>query len=206
MTYDATAEDERARRFRDASLPHIDDAYTFAHFLMRNEADAADAVQECYLRALRRFDGFRGAAIKPWLLAILRSACYAKLAGRGRHETSTDLANSRRPAAGPSLWRQPETPPYPAIPNRQDSAVVRRLIAALPVPLREAFVLREFNGLSYREIAEVVGAPVETVMSRLARARAMLLWKATDSCATAADSPALAAWEYDSAEVTVISD
>ena len=72
MTYDATAADERARRFRDASLPYIEDAYTFAHFLMRNEAGAVDAVQECYACALRRFDSFRGPAFKPWLLAILR--------------------------------------------------------------------------------------------------------------------------------------
>ena len=197
---------DKARRFRELALPCLDDVYTLARYLLRDASDADDAVQECYLRAQRRFDSFRGPAMKPWLLAILRSACYEKLARRGRHETSTDLANSRRPAAGPSLWRQPETPPCPAMPNRQDSAVVRRLIAALPIPLREAFVLREFNGLSYREIAEVVSAPVETVMSRLARARAMLLWKATDSCAIAADSPALGAWEYDSAEVTIISD
>ena len=78
MTYDAKAGDERARRFRDAALPHIDDAYTLARFLMPIEADAEDAVQECYLRALRRFDSFRGPAIKPWLLAILRNICHAR--------------------------------------------------------------------------------------------------------------------------------
>jgi RNA polymerase sigma-70 factor (ECF subfamily) len=204
MTYDATAGDERARRFRDASLPYIDDAYTLAHFLMRNEPDAADAVQECYLHALRRFDGFRGSAVKPWLLAILRSGCHANLARRDRRETPTDLADSRRLAGGPSLWGQPEMPPKSA--SRQDVAVVRRLIAALPMPLREVFVLREFNGLSYREIAEVVSVPVETVMSRLARARAMLLWKATDSCATADNAQGHGACNYASAEAIIISD
>ena len=82
------------------------------------------------------------------------------------------------------------------MPNRQDGAVIRRLIVALPMPLRETIVLREFNGMSYREIAEVVSVPVETVMSRLARARAMLLWKATDSRAMAASNPARGTCEY----------
>jgi RNA polymerase sigma-70 factor (ECF subfamily) len=90
--------------------------------------------------------------------------------------------------------------------DRPDGALVRRLIASLPMPLREAFVLREFNGLSYREIAEVVSVPIETVVSRLTRARAMLLWKATDSCAMAANSPSPGFCGYPSAEVTVISD
>jgi hypothetical protein len=85
------------------------------------------------------------------------------------------------------------------MPSRQDGAVVRRLILALPMPFREAIVLREFNGMSYREIAEVVSAPVETVMSRLARARAMLLWKAADSRTMAADKPARGTHQYASA-------
>jgi RNA polymerase sigma-70 factor (ECF subfamily) len=206
MTHDATAGDERARRFRDAPLPYIDDAYTFARFLMRHQADAEDAMQECYLRAQRRFDSFREPAMKPWLLAILRSACYAKLARRDRDETWTDLIDRERAVGEPSLWRRPEAPPASAVPRREDGAVVRRLIAALPLPLREAIVLREFNGLSYREIAEVVSAPVETVVSRLARARAMLLWKATDSCAIAPDNPSPGLCDYASTEVTIISD
>ena len=176
MTFHAKS--ERARRFRDAALPYINDAHTLAHFLMRNQADAEDVVQECYLRALRRFDSFRGPAMKPWLLAILRNVCYAKLARRSQHETSTDLADYEHVAEEP-LRRRSEAPPDSAM-LRQDGAAIRQLIAALPMPLREAIVLREFNDMSYREIAEVTGAPVETVMTRLARARAMLLWKATD--------------------------
>ncbi len=82
MTGDANAEVERARRFRDAALPHLDDVFTLARYLMRNTADAEDAVQECYLRALRHFDSYRGPAMKPWLLAILRNVCNAEFARR----------------------------------------------------------------------------------------------------------------------------
>jgi len=174
MTYDTKAAAARAQHFRDAALPHIDDAYTLAHFLMRNQADAEAAVQECYLRARRCFDSFRGPAIKPWLLAILRNVCRTKLAPRSRHETPADLADSTLVTAEP-LWLQPEATP-------EDGAIIRRLIAALPTPYREVIVLREFNDMSYREIAEVVSLPVATVMSHLARARTMLLaaWKTTD--------------------------
>ena len=93
MTSYDKAGDERARRFRDIALPCLDDAYRYARFLMRNPADAEDAVQECYLRALRSFDSWRGPAIKPWLLAILRNVCYGELARRGRQETPVDLAD-----------------------------------------------------------------------------------------------------------------
>jgi RNA polymerase sigma-70 factor (ECF subfamily) len=117
---------ERARRFRDAALPHLDEVYTLARYLLRSGADADDAVQECYLRALKHFDTFRGGAIRPWLFAILRNVC--------------NSSYSRRSFAGPD----------------------------------EAIVLREVNDLSYSEIAEIVGAPIGTVMSRLARGRSML--------------------------------
>ena len=111
MTSDAQAGEERARRFRDAVLPHIDDAYTFARFLMRREADAEDAVRECYLRALRDVDGFRGRSMKPWLFAILRNVCRDRLARDGASADSADSerANrSRRPIdvmPGPAGWR-----------------------------------------------------------------------------------------------------
>ena len=158
MTYAMKSEDRRARRFRDAALPYLDDAYMLAHFLMPDRADAEDAVQECYALAQRRFDGFRSPAMKTWLLAILRNLCHARLARSGRRKA----------------------PAY-----QQDGAAIRELVVALPLPFREAIALHEFNGMSYREIAEVVGEPVGTVMSRLARARAMLLvaWMATDGSA-----------------------
>src|SRR5436309_12344419 len=78
---------ERARRFREAALPHLDDVYTLARYLLRDATDAEDAVQECYLRALRHFDGYRGPAMKPWLFAILRNVCRAEFARRASSPT-----------------------------------------------------------------------------------------------------------------------
>ncbi|MGB3745890.1 MAG: sigma factor, partial [Xanthobacteraceae bacterium] len=92
MANDAVAEQERMRRFRDAALPHLDDLYTLARYLLRNPTDAEDAVQDCYLRALRHFDSYRGPAMKPWLLAILRNVCKAEFARRGKGEIPTDFA------------------------------------------------------------------------------------------------------------------
>jgi RNA polymerase sigma-70 factor, ECF subfamily len=185
MISDAQAGEERARRFRAAVLPHIDDAYTFAHFLMRNQADAEDAVRECYLRARRHVDSFRGRAMKPWLFAILRNVCYAKLA---RHEASAAFANGERAAEAPlsrhpEAGKQPEAPTDSVMSGRPDRGLIRRLVVDLPTPLREAIVLRELCGMSYGEIAEVARVPIGTVVSRLAGARAMLFvaWKATDS-------------------------
>jgi RNA polymerase sigma-70 factor, ECF subfamily len=158
---------ERARRFRDAALPHLDEVYTLARYLLRQAADADDAVQECYLRALRHFDTFRGGAIRPWLFAILRNVCHASFAKRRLGDQ--DIADDAVP-----LWSEAPETPETLILRRRDEQSIREMVAALPGPFREAIVLREINDLSYREIAEIVGAPVGTVMSRLARARAML--------------------------------
>jgi RNA polymerase sigma-70 factor (ECF subfamily) len=165
---------DKARRFRDAALPHLDDVYTLARYLMRNPADAEDAVQECYLRALRHFDSYRGPAMKPWLLAILRNVCNAEFARRGRQETPADLSDEEQTEATPPIWQEPQASPETALLRQQDGDAIRRLVAALPQPFREAIVMRDINDLSYNEIAEVAGVPVGTVMSRLARARAML--------------------------------
>ena len=173
---------DRARRFRDAALPHLDDVFTLARYLMRNAADAEDAVQECYLRALRHFDSYRGPAMKPWLLAILKNVCVAEFARRSRQpvpaeRVGDDAVNEELP-----MWQERQASPEAALLRRFDDATIRRLVGALPQPFRETIVLREINDLSYREIADIVGAPVGTVMSRLARARAMLrtAWNAED--------------------------
>ena len=94
MAGDANDEHDKARRFRDAALPYLDDVFTLARYLMRNAADAEDAAQECYLRALRHFDSYRGPAMKPWLLTILRNVCNAEFARRGNRETLSDLART----------------------------------------------------------------------------------------------------------------
>ncbi len=174
MANDAVAEQEQMRRFRDAALPHLDEVYTLARYLMRNTDDAEDAVQECYLRALRHFDSYRGPAMKPWLLAILRNVCNNEFTRRSRGEVPTDYAQDESVPEEMPMWQEPQTSPEKMILQQQDRATIRRLVEALPEPFREAIVLREMNDLSYKEIAEVAGVPVGTVMSRLARARAML--------------------------------
>jgi RNA polymerase sigma-70 factor (ECF subfamily) len=174
MTTDANAEQDKARRFRDAALPYLDDVFALARYLMRNAADAEDAVQECYLRALRHFDSYRGPAMKPWLLAILRNVCNAEFARRGRRDVPVDYAEEDPVSELSPMWQEPSASPEAALLRRQDDDTIRRLIAGLPRPFREAIALREVNELSYQEIAAVAGVPVGTVMSRLARARSML--------------------------------
>jgi len=164
---------DRTRRFREAALPYLDDVYTLARYLMRDIADADDAVQECFLRALRHFDTYRGPAIKPWLLAILRNVCKAEFARRAAQPQRPECSEDEVAADEP-LWQEPQASPEAELMRRHDDETIRRLVAALPQPFRETLVLRDINDLSYRDIAGVLGVPVGTVMSRLARARAML--------------------------------
>jgi RNA polymerase sigma-70 factor, ECF subfamily len=193
MANEPVAEQERMRRFRDAALPHLDEVYTLARYLMRNTDDADDAVQECYLRALRHFDTYRGPAMKPWLLAILRNVCNTEFARRSRGELPTDYVQDESVAEEMPMWQEPQASPEKMIVQRQDSAMIRRLVVELPEPFREAIVLREMNNLSYQEIAQVAGVPIGTVMSRLARARAMLrsAWNASENT-TVRSGPATA--------------
>ena len=165
---------EKARRFREAALPYLNDAYTLARYLLRNAADAEDAVQECYLRAFRHFDSYRGPAMKPWLFAILRNVCRAEYARRTTTPMTGAIEDVAESAEATPLWHEAQETPEGQIIRAKDSDTVRRLIAALAEPFRETFVLREIQNLSYREIADVAAVPVGTVMSRLARARAML--------------------------------
>ena len=164
---------EKARRFREAALPYLDDAYTLARYLLRNATDAEDAVQECYLRAFRHFDSYRGPAMKPWLFAILRNVCRAEYARRATTPTSA-IEDVPESAEQTPLWHEAQETPEAQLQRHWDSDTIRRLVAALAEPFRETFVLREIQNLSYREIAKVAEVPVGTVMSRLARARAML--------------------------------
>jgi RNA polymerase sigma-70 factor (ECF subfamily) len=163
----------KARRFRDAALPHLDEVYTLARYLLRDPVDAEDAAQECYLRALKHFDSYRGPAMKPWLFAILRNVCRAEFARRANSPTNAidDVPDG---AEQTPLWHEAQETPEAQMLRRRDATTIRRLVTALAEPFREAFVLREIHNLSYREIADVVDAPVGTVMSRLARARALL--------------------------------
>jgi RNA polymerase sigma-70 factor (ECF subfamily) len=172
--------DARAQRFREAALPYLDDVYTLARYLLRNSADAEDAAQECYLRSLKHFDSYRGPAMKPWLFAILRNVCRAEYARRSGTPAEMDEAEADDNVV--PIWQELPPSPEAAIIRNLDAETIRKLVAQLPAPFREAIVMREINNLSYREIAEVVGVPVGTVMSRLARARCMLrqAWIAED--------------------------
>ena len=174
MAYEGGGDRGKAERFRSAALPYLDDVYTLARYLLRNTADAEDAAQECYLRAFRHFETFRGGPIKPWLLAILRNVCRAEHARRGA--LAGILADGLDDAdqAVEGLWNEAGQSPETETLRRLDSESMQRLIKQLPDAFREALVLREINDLSYREIADVTGLPVGTVMSRLARARALL--------------------------------
>ena len=165
-------EADKARRFRAAALPHLDALYTVARYITRSAADAEDAVQECYLRAFRHFDGLRGSDIKPWLMAILRNVCRAEFARRSNvvvMERKTDGIDDAVP-----LWQEDQESPEGGIVRRQNAESVRGLLKALPEQFREVIVLRDIEDLSYREIAQAVDAPIGTVMSRLARGRGML--------------------------------
>jgi len=161
----------KADRFKQLALPHLDSVYTLARYLMRNASDADDAVQECYLRAFRHFATFRGGAVKPWLLAILRNVCHAAYSESARLVFGGDADEA---TALDPIWReQAETPEQTAV-RRAETDTMRRLIGDLPAEFREVIVLREINDLSYRDIAAVIEAPIGTVMSRLARARGLL--------------------------------
>lgn len=163
----------KAQRFRDAALPCLDEVYTLARYLLRDAADAEDAVQECYLRALKHFDSYRGPAMKPWLFAILRNVCRAEFARRAGSPTAA-LDEMPEESGQTPLWHEPQETPESQMLRERDASEIRQMVAALAEPFRETFVLREIHNLSYREIADIVAAPVGTVMSRLARARAML--------------------------------
>jgi RNA polymerase sigma-70 factor (ECF subfamily) len=161
---------DKTARFKALALPYLDEAYTLARYLLRSASDADDAVQECYLRAFRHFDTFRGGPIKPWLLAILRNVCHATYAGKARLVYTADQVQEQ---AEP-VWCETDDTPEQAILRRHSTDTMQRLIGELPAEFKEVIVLREINDLSYREIATVIEAPIGTVMSRLARGRKLL--------------------------------
>ena len=161
--------DEHTRaRFETLMLPLMNDAYNLARWLMRNQEDAEDMVQESYLRAFRFFSSFQGTNCRGWLLRIVRNTCYTGLGARKLREKEVPLELEADEAEDPL--------PLPPVSLDKKATVeaVREAIAALPVDFREAVVLRELEGLSYKEISEVTEVPIGTVMSRLARARNQL--------------------------------
>jgi RNA polymerase sigma-70 factor (ECF subfamily) len=174
------AERRRRSRFESVVLPHLDAAYSLARWLTRNDADAADVVQEAMLRAFRYFDSYREGDARSWVLRIVRRTCYSWLE-RNRPADIVPLeadAELDEEVAAPAAASNTEA----LLQSRSDLRRLDALIEALPAPLREVVVLRELNELGYREIAEVTGVPVGTVMSRLHRARSALrrAWEGKD--------------------------
>jgi RNA polymerase sigma factor (sigma-70 family) len=165
----APTTDEKRRRFEAQTLPHLDAAYNLARWLARSPADAEDIVQDAILRAYRGFDGFRGGDAKPWLLAIVRNCFITSVQKRKRH---VELPDGDKADDMAFIDEAPD-PEQSAI-RANDGRKLNLLMASMPPDFREVLVLREMEDLSYRDIARITGVPIGTVMSRLARARALL--------------------------------
>lgn len=166
--------DETMRRFQRTIIPHLDAAYNFARFLSRDADAAQDIVQEAYLRAYRGFHGFRDGDARAWTFTIVRN-CYHAWLQEGRRKTRYEqpMAEERdsdegSPSTDPA---SEEDTPEAAFIRKSETQRVREVINQLPDAMREVLVLRELEDLSYKEIAEIIDAPIGTVMSRLARAR-----------------------------------
>jgi RNA polymerase sigma-70 factor (ECF subfamily) len=162
--------------FETAVLPHLDAAYNLARWLMRGRDDAQDVVQESMVRALTYFPGFRGDNARGWLLRIVRNAAYASMSlNRGIVAVPLETESGEELALADS-----GDDPEAALVKVQDRRKLGRLLAGLPVELREVLLLREMEELSYKEIAAITDAPIGTVMSRLWRARRLLATAITD--------------------------
>jgi RNA polymerase sigma-70 factor (ECF subfamily) len=160
--------DNRRQSFEAQALPHLDAAYNLARWLSRSPADAEDIVQDAMLRAFRAFDGFRGSDIKPWLLTIVRN-CSRNLGADTKRRAHAPL-----PEEDANALVSPDASPETLVMQASESRKLNEAVALLPNEFREVLILREMEDMSYREIAEMTGVPIGTVMSRLARARAML--------------------------------
>jgi RNA polymerase sigma factor (sigma-70 family) len=162
-------------RFRTVVMPHINEAYRLAHWLTGNRSDAEDVVQDASLRAFRAIRDFAGGSARSWLLSIVRNTAYSWL----RKNRPTTVVTVEDLEAVELDHLQPGDvsgdTPETALIAKADAEQIRGAIAALPAPFRETLVLRDIEGLDYREIAEATEVPIGTVMSRLARARRRLI-------------------------------
>ena len=164
-----------AQEFQRLILPHLDGAYNLARYLTRDAVASEDVVQDAMVRAFRAFGQFHGNSPRAWLFAIVRNCCRTAQAGT-RSTTLVVHENRLGEEAVARLKEHPDPAPTPeeAVMRGSEVERVRRAVEAMPEPFREAVVLRDLEGLSYAEIAQVTGVPVGTVMSRLSRGRAML--------------------------------
>jgi RNA polymerase sigma factor (sigma-70 family) len=164
---------DRRQRFEVQALPHLDAAYNLARWLARPPLDADDIVQDAMLRAYRAFDSVRGEDVKPWLLTIVRN-CFLTAAGQVKHKRDVPLPDDNEISLERATLILGDPDPEALVIQMDSHRQLSSLMATLPADYREVLVLREMEDLSYGEIAKVVGIPIGTVMSRLARGRAML--------------------------------
>src|SRR6267154_5174587 len=161
-------EQDKQARFEETIMPHLDAAYNLARWLTRNEHDAEDVAQDAVLRAFKFFGGFHGGNSRSWLLSIVRNTAYTWLQKNRKHETATVFSEEEHDVE--DLASNPEV----LLLRKADHEEIIRAVEELPVEFREVIILRELEGMSYKEIAEMSDVPIGTVMSRLARARKQL--------------------------------
>jgi RNA polymerase sigma factor (sigma-70 family) len=161
-------ENDHLPSFEQAVLRHLDAAYNLARWLTHNNRDAKDVVQEAYLRAFRFFPGFRGGDARKWLMKIGRNTCYTWLHVNRPLQDATEFDEN--------LFSPDSHAPNPedVVLQNNSGTLVRKALEKLPLNFREVLVLRELEGMSYREIADITGMPAGTVMSSLSRARGRL--------------------------------
>ena len=158
----------RPRVFEETVLPHLDAAFNYARWLTRNDADAEDVVQDACVRAMRFFSSLRDDDARAWLFTIVRNTWYSRVS------RTANVSEQTRLNEGPDQRPDNALDPEERLLQQHTVALVRGALEQLPVDFREVIVLREIEGLSYKEMAAVAGVPIGTVMSRLARARERL--------------------------------
>ncbi len=158
-------ENEKRARFEECIMPHLDSAYNLARWLCGKEQDADDIVQDAFLRAYKFFGGFRGGDAHAWILHIVRNTFYDWLHEHRHEQQSSEFDENLHSGAAHS------DAPDAALMRKSDADLLREGMGRLPLEFREILVMRELEGFSYNQIAEVAGLPMGTVMSRLARAR-----------------------------------
>jgi RNA polymerase sigma-70 factor (ECF subfamily) len=159
---------EPVSSFEHLVLPHLEAGYNLARWLLRDDHDAEDVMQDAVVRAFRFFEGFRGDNPRAWLLSVVRNRAYTFLQQNRARELATEFDEELH--GEPAKDENPEV----LLLRSAQQRVLNAALEALPVEFREVFVLREMEGLSYREIADLAQVPIGTVMSRLSRARRQL--------------------------------
>jgi RNA polymerase sigma-70 factor (ECF subfamily) len=181
MAVDGMTNKEDSIDFESLVVPHLDEAYRLARWLMHGTSEAEDVVQDAMLRAFTYFETFRGTNAKPWILKIVRNTAYTALREREDAKATLPLVTDDGDQWCFPTIADPAASPEALLAKAQDHELLETLLAELPIILRECIILHELNGLSYKEIAEITDLPIGTVMSRLWRARRALVKLAAGS-------------------------